>query len=132
MYLLVILFFGSLAGIVFMIGRKLMVMQDGAMVHHENIFKDSYLEDLKRSLIKNSKKYSYIGVVATVRFYVHSTNFLKNKYGEVKIKIKELYQKKSKKEVTEKREVSGFLKMISEYKHKLRKIKKQIKEEENL
>lgn len=115
-----------------MIGRKLMVMQDGAMVHHENIFKDSYLEDLKRSLIKNSKKYSYIGVVATVRFYVHSTNFLKNKYGEVKIKIKELYQKKSKKEVTEKREVSGFLKMISEYKHKLRKIKKQIKEEENL
>jgi len=68
-----------------------------------------------------------------VRFYVHSANFLKKKYEEAKIKIKEVYQRKVKKDVVvEKREVSGFLKMISDYKHKIRKIRRQIKEEENL
>jgi len=133
MYFLLILFFGSLAGITFMIGRKYMVMQEGGVVHHENLFKDSYLEDLKRTLIKNSKRYSYVGLVVIVRFYVHSANFLKKKYEEAKIKIKEVYQRKVKKDVVvEKREVSGFLKMISDYKHKIRKIRRQIKEEENL
>jgi ABC-type glutathione transport system ATPase component len=118
-----------------MIGRKLVLLQNGEVVHNydaEEIFKDS-LEDLKYTSIKHLKKYSYRGLVAMVRFYVHSANFLKRNYEETKIKIKEIYQKKVKKEVvTEKREVSGFLKMISDYKHKIRKIRRQIKEEENL
>jgi hypothetical protein len=134
MYLLLILFFGSLLGIIFMIGRKLVLLQNVEVVHHydaEEIFKDS-LEDLKHASIKHFKRYSYRGLVATVRLYVHFTNFLKNLYEATKFKIAEMWEKKAKKNGVEKREVSGFLKMISDYKHKIRKIRRQIKEEENL
>jgi hypothetical protein len=49
----------------------------------------------------------------------------------LKIKVKEILTKRSKNKV-EKTEPNKFLKMISEYKHKIKKIKHQIKEEENL
>jgi hypothetical protein len=131
MYFLLILFFGSLFGITFMIGRKLMVLQEGVVVHHnENLLKDSY-EEWKRSVAKNFKKYSYLGLVATIRFYIHSLNFAKKQYEVVKIKAKDMIAKKSKNN-DKKIEPNKFLKMISEYKHKIRKIRHQIKEEENL
>jgi len=132
MYFLLILFFGSLFGIIFMVGRKLIVLQNGKLVHHEAILKDSYLEEWKDSLIKNSKRYGYLGLVASVRFYVYSASFLKRKYTVAKTKITHVVNKRFKKNGVQKREVNGFLKMISEYKHKIRKIRHQIKEEENL
>jgi hypothetical protein len=42
------------------------------------------------------------------------------------------YKKNANGEILKKREASGFLRMISEYKHKIRKIKRKIKEEEKL
>jgi len=134
MYFLLILFFGSLVGITFMVGKKLVLLKNGEVIYHhdaEEFFKD-FFKSLKHESVKYFKKYGYIGLVATVRLYVHLANFLKRKYQETKIKFKEIYQRKVKKEVVEKREVSGFLKLISEYKHKIRKIRRQIKEEENL
>ncbi len=131
MYFLLILFFGSLVGIIFMIGRKLMALQEGVLVHHnENIMKDSY-EEWRHSTVKNIKKYSYLGLVATIRFYIHFVNFVKKQYGLIKIKVKDSINKRSKKSEG-KAETNKFLKMISEYKHKVKKIKHQIKEEENL
>ena len=115
-----------------MIGKKLVMSPEGHIGHRNTNLKDSYVEELKYSVIKSSKKYGYVALVASVRFYVHSISFIKRNYVVAKTKIKNTLDKRLKKSVVEKREVSGFLKMISEYKHKIRKIRHQIKEEENL
>jgi hypothetical protein len=131
MYFILTLFFLSLFGIILMISRKLLVIQNTQVLNKEKIpLKIQFLEEWKYLTVKNIKKHGYAGLVATIRFYVLSVNFLKNKYEEVKIKVKNIRGKKLNTE--EKREVSSFLKMISEYKQKIREIKKKVKEEENL
>jgi hypothetical protein len=114
-----------------MIGRKLVLLQNGQALHGEEIVVGAQsLEKWKHLTITGVKKHGYTGLVAIIRFYIRSTNFLKNKYQELKTKVKSISGKKLKEE--EKREVSGFLKMISEYKQKIRSIKERVKEEENL
>src|ERR1035437_9542648 len=130
MYFLLTLFFVSLFGIILMIGRKLVLLQNGVVFQKETILKTPSLEEWKHLTITSVKKHGYTGLVATIRFYIRSTNFLKNKYQEIKTKVKNINGKKLREE--EKREVSGFLKMISEYKQKIREIKHKIKKEENL
>ena len=108
-----------------------MVMQEGVVVHSsENLIRDSY-EEWKHATIKNIKKYSYVRLVGTIRFYVHALNFIKRQYETLKVKVKNIIAKKKKNNVV-KTEPSKFLKMISDYKHKIRKIRHQINEEENL
>jgi len=131
MYILLILFFGSLVGIAVMIGRKLALLQNGQITgREETIFKVPSLEEWKYLTVKNAKKHGYAGLVATIRMYVLSVNFLKKKLEDLKIKVKNMRGRKLNEE--ENREVSGFLKMISEYKQKIRDIKEKVKEEENL
>jgi hypothetical protein len=113
-----------------MVGRKLVLLQNRVVFQEETIVKTPSLEEWKHLTITNVKKHGYIGLVATIRFYVRSTNFLKNKLEDLKTKVKSINGKKLREE--EKREVSGFLKMISEYKQKIRHIKDKVKEEENL
>lgn len=133
MYFLLILFFGSLLGITFMIGKKLLMLQNGQILQREeDLFKIQHLEEFKRLTIKNVKKHGYPILVTTIRYYVRSSNLLRNKYQEVKNKIKNIHIKKQKDGSLEKREASNFLKMVSEYKNKIRKIKQKVKEEENL
>lgn len=93
-----------------------------------------YIREIRHVTVKNIKKYGHISLVATLRFYIRLNNFLKNKYGEIKIKIKNKLKKSKGLEdgPSEKKEVSGFLKMISDYKRKIREIKHRIHEEENL
>jgi hypothetical protein len=57
---------------------------------------------------------------------------LNKKYQEIKIKLKERQERKLSKNGNKKAEPNKFLKTISEYKRKIRRIKHQIKEEENL
>jgi hypothetical protein len=118
-----------------MIGRKLLLLQNGQISYKESaetFLKAQYFEELKHSAFKTIKKHRYTGLVTIVRLYVISSNFLKNKYEQIKIKIKDAYYKKINNGAKEKREVPKFLKIISEYKHKIREIRHKIKEEENL
>lgn len=131
MTILLIFFFGSLLGISFMIGRKLLMLQNGQIFDRDETFlKTLDLEKLKHKTIKNIKKHGYIGLVAAIRFYIRTTNLARNKYEEAKIKIKNMRPKKSNNETENEREISKFLKIISEYKHKIREIKHKISEEE--
>lgn len=129
--ILLILFFTSLIFIIIMIGRKLALLEHEQVLNHEEVsFELPYLKEVKHLTITNIKKHGYIFLVATVRFYVRSTNFLKDKYKEIKIKIK---NKIMESHVNgEKKEISKFLKIIGDYKHKIREIKHKIKKEENL
>jgi hypothetical protein len=116
-----------------MIGRKLIMLQNGTVFYKEEaVLKTPYLEELKDLTLKNVKKHSYTGLVAIIRFYVRLSNFLKNKYQEVKTKIKNIQKRNSEGESLDRQEISKFLKIISEYKHKIKEIKHKIKEEENL
>ncbi|MFA6353756.1 MAG: hypothetical protein WCW93_02380 [Candidatus Paceibacterota bacterium] len=135
MYFLLILFFGSFFGITFMIGNKLLMLQNGQIKYEENtetFLKAQHLEELKHSVIKTIKKHSYAGLVTTIRLYFRGIFFIKNKYQKIKIKIKDIYRKNPIKDFENKQEISKFLKIISEYKQKIRAIKHKIEEEENL
>jgi hypothetical protein len=118
-------------GITFMIERKILLLQNGKIIQPEkNLLATPFLEEWKHLTVKKIKEHSYKGLVGTIRFYVRSANFLKNKYEEVKIKVKNIHYKKL--NIEEKKEANNFLKLISEYKQKIREIKHKIKEEENL
>lgn len=132
MYFLLILFFGSLLGISFMIGRKLLLLQNGKMLRlEETPFGPTLFEEWKRSAARNVKKHGYVVLVFIIRLHIRSSRTLKAKYLETKEKLKEILSRKLKKQQEEQREVSGFLKMISEYKEKIREIGHQIREEED-
>lgn len=131
MYTLLTLFFISIIGITIMIGRKLLMLQNGKILQKEEfVFKAPDFEALKHLAIKKTKKHGYNILVTTIRLYFRSGNILKNKYQDIKTRIKDAYEKKSRRSQEEK-EVSRFLKTISEYKHKIRELKHRIKEEEN-
>ncbi|HEY4513536.1 MAG TPA: hypothetical protein VJH06_03425 [Candidatus Paceibacterota bacterium] len=116
-----------------MIGRKLLMLQNGQITERdftEINLKAPALEEWKHAAIKGTKKHGYNTLVGIIRFYFRGSNILKNKYEEVRVKVKRM-RRKGRGE-TEKPEISKFLKVVSEYKKKIRKIKQKVKEEENL
>ena len=129
MYIFLILFFTSLSAIIFMIGRKLVLVQNGQIPHKEGVFFEvRHLEKVRQATIRGAKKYGHQSIVTTLRLYIRSMNLLKNKYGELKIKM-ENWNKQS--HINgEKKEISKFLKIIGDYKHKIKEIKHKIHEEE--
>ena len=131
MYILLILFFVSLFSIIFMMGRKLVSIRHDEVTNHDEILLEfPYFKEVKHIVIKNTKKHGYAFLVTVIRWYVQSANFIKNKYNEIKIKIKDRREKNNIN--GDKKEISKFLKIIGDYKHKIREIKHKIKKEENL
>lgn len=135
MTFLLILFFGSLLGISFMLGQKLMVLASHAH-RHKNIsgvdFEIPHLEALTTGTTKELKRYGYVTLVMTMKMYVKSSNLIQEQYNNLVDKIKTARNKNmSSAEIqAAEQKVSKFLEMISDYKHKIRKIKHQITEEE--
>ena len=114
-----------------MIGRKLIILQNGQILNREKFFlKTQYMEELKHLTVKNVKKHGYNGLVTIIRFYIRSTNLLLNKYQKIRIKIKNIRDKRRSDNPNQQKDVNKFLKIVSEYKHKIREIKHKIKEEE--
>ena len=132
MYLLLISFFLSLIGIIFMVGRKLVLLKNGNITTtEENETEFLNLKELKQVTFQNIRKYEHIVLVTVLRFYIRSLNFLKVAYEKIETKIKNIRRKRQK-DSSEKVEVSKFLKVVSEYKQRIREIKHRIHEEENL
>ncbi len=132
MYLLLISFFLSLLGIIFMVGRKLVLLKNGNITTtEENETEFLNLKELKQVTFQNIRKYEHMVLVTVLRFYIRSINFLKVAYEKIETKIKNIRRKRQK-DSSEKVEVSKFLKVVSEYKQRIREIKHRIHEEENL
>lgn len=125
MYFLLILFFASLFGIILMIGKKLMMVQNGEIVIDKGVvFEIPFIKEVKDLTSRSTHTIINTILVVTIRLYVKITNFFKNKY-------REMIVRKTEGQIDgEKKEISKFLKIISEYKHKIRRIKHKIKEEE--
>ncbi len=131
MYFLLILFFASLLSIIFMIGRKLAVLDHEQELNHEEVLvKVPYLKEITHLTVENAKKHGYSLLVVAIRLYIHGVELLKNKYEQIKIKIKNRIKKNNTN--GEKKEISKFLKIIGDYKHKIRELTHKIKKDENL
>ncbi|MEK7588438.1 MAG: hypothetical protein AAB438_01330 [Patescibacteria group bacterium] len=135
MYIYLSLFFISLFSITFMVMRRVVLQKDiNTQEDTELILDVPDLEEIKVITIRKFKIYGYIVLVSSLRIYVKSSHLFKNKYSEVKDTVKNLHNKyvRKNKKVVEKKEVSKFLKMMGDYKRKIRTIKEKIKEEEGL
>ena len=142
MSILLTSFFISLVGISTMIGRRLVVIKNKQTINAESFAHDFAievpdLEEVKDVTSKNLRNLGFVLLVATLRIYILSLDFLKKKYKILKNKIKEARQKRMGKlgnmsNISEEREANKFLQMMSEYKTKIRKIKRKIREEEGL
>ncbi len=114
-----------------MIGKRLAVLRHDQILDHEEVlFELPYLKEVKHVTIANIKKHGDALLIATIRFYVRKTNFFKNKYEEIKSKIRN--RDIDSRVNSQKKEISKFLKIITDYKQKIREIKHKIKKEENL
>lgn len=135
MQLPLILFFGSLIGIIVMIARKLLYLQTKEMqMTEEFLLEIPNLEEVKINTLKNIKKYGFVTLVISLRLYVLSIDFIKEKTKQGSNKIKNYFHKHfpKKEKIAGSKEASGFLKTISEYKKKIDKIKHRIKQEEGI
>lgn len=117
-----------------MIGRKLTLVKEIQTIEID--YAHPFIPDLEKMkdlLNRNTKKYGYLGLVLIIKFHLRSSKFLKQKYEKVKTKIKDMGIKSKDHFGADEmvgQEVSGFLKMISDYKQKIRTIKHKIKKEE--
>jgi hypothetical protein len=132
MYTLLILFFTSLFCIVVMIWRRLALVRSGSIVVEENLPHPFIpeLHKIKRLSFKGLKKLLDIIIIIALRLYVKLVNFLKNQYGKIKMKIRSMSQENRDGSGLLNREANKVLKVVSEYKNKIHRMKKNIVEEE--
>ncbi len=133
MYTLLILFIISLAGIIGIMGRKLKFVREKDLVigGYSHYFVPE-IEEVREMVVYALKKYGHMSVVAMVRMQVKSVNFSKKTYALGKDKLSNLQIMKNRGwgNVSEEVKVSKFLKMVSDYKQKVREIRHRIHEEE--
>lgn len=133
MTLLLTLFFVSLLGIIGMVGRKLSAVPTEAhKLRSEDSFEIPHFDALKDMGAQSIKKYAYATLVLSLKLYIRSTNILKYQYQQLEDQIKHARTKHLSPEELKAKEdkASRFLDLISEYKYKIRKIKRKIAAEE--
>jgi hypothetical protein len=119
-----------------MIWRELVLVRNGqvATAQHSHPFVPE-LQKIKHLTFKNIRRLGYLTIFVTLRFFIKSSNFLKI---TSKMLLEELKNKLKKNKnssldgTIEKKEVSKYLRIISEYQQKIRKMKHKIKEEEGI
>lgn len=129
-----ILFFISLFGIIFMIGKRIQKKEE--ITNEEDTLNDTildipYVDEIKYITIKKIKEYGYVVLLSSIRLSMKSTHLVKKASKEVAEIVKNSLLKGSK-ESENPKEVSKFLQLVTDYKHKLKKIKRKIREEEGL
>ena len=131
-YFILTTFFISLLSIIFMIWRKLVLLKNGQYeIPTETSFEVPYLKEARNLTIRNIKKYEHISLVLLVKFYIQLSDFLKNQYKELNIRVQNIHTRNhSTARLREKVESSKFFKLISVYKHKIKEITHKIKEGE--
>ena len=129
MTIILILFFVSLFVILIMISRKLFFIRESEIIIEEKTSIIPEANEIKYLLIKNAKKYGFVMIAIILRTTVRTNVLVKRKVVEISNRIKNhLYKNTSEKR--SKKEVNGFLKGMSEYKKKIRRLKDKIVEEE--
>lgn len=135
MYLPLILFFISLVAITVMIWHKVVLLRNGQVLTVEGTHPFAgELEKIKKLTFKNIKKLSIILLFIILKVFIKSSNFLKIKSLSILRYIKRKLIKESKDLDNEigRKEASKYLKIISEYRHRIRQMKHMIRKEEGI
>ncbi len=134
MYTLLTLFFISLASIILILGRKVMLVRSGHIVVPETIH-HPFIPDIDRAkyvAAKGFRKFIYLATFVILRVYVKMVNFLKKAYSDTKTKIQNLNRKNHIDNLSAKKEVNKFLKVMTNYKKKISVMKNRIDEGEKM
>ncbi len=121
-----------------MIGRKFILLKNtsGEEAHQAGSTFISGVVDLdkvKHRAVENFKKIEHNLIWVILRTYLISRNFINRKRKEITLKIKNGLNKNRENNILEeKKEVSKYIKIISEYRQKIKHIKHKIKEEEGI
>jgi len=127
----------SLLGIIVMIWRKLVLFRQGTLedIKHSHPFAIDF-EKIKYFASKAGKKLRYGLLFIVLKSSIKASNFIKTKWVLLLDEIKNRVLKKTTvinaDGITEKKEVSKYLKIISEYQQKIRNMKYRIKKEEGI
>lgn len=133
MYILFASFFISLLAIMIMLGRQVKLVRAGMALHYPEYHPlEPDIIKAKHHAKRSIKRYGYLALVGIFRIYFRAEHALKVSYEESKARLNAFIASKTGGARTNQppREASGFLKMMSEYKHKLRNLRHKIKEEE--
>ncbi len=134
MPIILTLFFLSLSGIIFMIGSKLILIQKEGKPNKERLLiQIPNLQEIKNLTAKNLNKIIFIILVVVIKISVKTNNFTKKILEKIKKKCLYLIKKLSSNTTKEKTEInkeSSFFKKLSDYKNKIKRIKKKITQEE--
>jgi hypothetical protein len=137
MLVYLIFFFVSLIGIGLMLGRKVSLVR-GIESHPApmQILDHPFIPDfetVKHVTNTHARKFGFLTLVVLIRYYVKISIWLRVKYEMVKMRIRSFRRRKNKMgEVITEAEENAFLKMISEYKYRIREIRDRIHEEEKI
>ena len=132
MYTLLILFFTSLFCIVVMMWHRLVLIRAGTIVVEENL-PHPFVPDIhkvKQLTFKGLRKTADVTILMTLRSYVKLLNLAKVQYNKIQLKIRNMSKENPDGNGLLKKEANKFLKVISEYKHKISRMKRNIHEEE--
>ena len=135
MQIVLILFFASLVGIAGMIGNKIVLIRKGHVGTGEDFSpRIPDFQEIKDVSAHHARKYGYVALVETIRVYVQSIHLVKRKSKEFKDKTGDMIRKyiPAKEKSDQPKEASKFLKTMSDYKTKIKKIKHKVKQEEGI
>lgn len=134
MTLFLILFFLSLTGIIIMISRKLFLSNKIEIQENEEtpLFETHNLQEIKQLIVDKSKIFGHKVLLFTLRLYIISFNFIKQRKNSLITKIREKINKNKSPKEEVNNEPSKFIKIVSDYKHKVRKMTHRIKREEGI
>ena len=104
------------------------------MTHqNEILISDIFNSDkIKHSAVRISKRTGHALIWILLRNYLVSIHFINKKSKEIWVKIKNGLHRNYQEKLKENKEVSKYIKIISEYQQKIRKMKHKIKEEEGI
>ena len=131
----IIIFVLSLVSITVLVGRKMAILRSGGGAKKDEPLPHPFFPDWEKVfefIKKSSRRYGYVATVAFIRLYVRSSNLTREKSREITEKLLNLINRKKNGNgaPAETHEVNKFLKMVAEYKEKIRRIKHRVHEEE--
>lgn len=117
-----------------MISRKLFSNNKNEIEQIERtpLFETHNLQEIKQLIINNSRIFGHKSLLFILRIYIISSNFIKQKKNLLISKIKAKLNKNKIEGEETNTDPSKFIKIVSEYKHKVRKMTHRIKKEEGI
>lgn len=115
-----------------MVVRKIRLLANGSSLPLDQApFEVPRFEEVHGTATRLMKRLGYFILVEIIRAYVRVVQFFKNKYLQIQTKMEERRARHGAVPALPK-EPNRFLKVMAEYKRKIGRIKKEVKEEENL